>query len=351
MRQRFYTDFNHKTEDVMKKKRAVNNQWKNGIILFVLLPFLVNQAYGGPSIQEKIRAICGSLTSEVPEIANKAVAVFPFKQGEVYTDKGKALAEMFIANLREAGITIVDKSEYTKAIKEIAFSQTGATEKELEMGKMLAAEYFIKGPILSHMGSEFLNVKVIEVESQKLLYTHKLLLDNSDIESINHFLLQEERKVSSYILRSTVIPGWGQIFAGKNARGIISPILVAGGAGLSIYKWVNTDKKSSDWDKLDNLADYNNSTKDKWARDNGFDSWNSDAIEFYKQELADCEDDYNHARKRAILFTSITGGLWFLNIIDAAIAGHQKKSSLNKYFSFDVRIFGDKKMITMNFLF
>jgi TolB-like protein len=300
--------------------------------LFLILTVLCAIAYGNT---DKLETLCDSLCKAIPhsEFAPR-LAVLPFdnKTGNENTDYGTALAEFIIGHLFTCkSIILVDRIDFKKVIREINFSRSGFADEQqvLEMGKALSADYILTGSITDLFGQYRINTKILNTESTEIVAHASAVIAPVTLDGVTEELLGERTQVSSSILRSIVVPGWGQLYTGHYVRGGISLAAGAGSLGYTIYAIVKTRNARIDRDEW---REYMDTEEYQHIRKTTEETW-EDGINKYKV----FDREYGKHFDRAVIAGIITGGIWTFNVVDALIAGVQSKRKFEPYFSINLR--------------
>ncbi|UCC81036.1 MAG: PEGA domain-containing protein [Candidatus Zixiibacteriota bacterium] len=130
------------------------------------------------------------------------------------------------------------------------------------------------------------------------------------------------------MLRSIIIPGWGQVYSGEKIRGYLITSGVIATAGAIFYLDRSFDKKLNDFDKA--LAEYNSAT----------------AIEeriVFKSEVDKRQRDAYVAETDRNTALAVGAALWAYNILDALLFFPESDA----YFP-GVKSFGDGAALTFN---
>lgn len=269
------------------------------------------------------------LLSAIPE--NSVIAVIPFTD-KTTSDAATAVSESVVSHILAAKkYTVVDRSKLDKTIEEVTLSQTGMTERELEMGKMLAADYIITGDISDAFGKRLISSSATKIETNETVSAVQMVVSSSNLDAISKEILSEKGSPMSYAARSILLPGWGQIYGNRNIRGGIFMAGCVGALGFTIYSYIDADSKNTDWYNMVHLPD-NNLEYEAWLDENDLQR-GAEANELLLKEAATLEDEYNTTYDRAVLMTGITAGAWVINIIDAYIVGRSESERVNGYFT------------------
>lgn len=288
-----------------------------------------------------VLSLVDSLVAPLPHGMGITIGVLPFTFGSKgYLDdsdaQGRAIAEKIVMRLikHPGGFLVVDRLDYEKALGEIALSQTGITEKaiEIEIGKFMSADYLISGNISAVMGQSAIRAKTVRVESGEVIAASEGIIGMSVLQNAASELFSEQQSVLSYIFRSAIVPGWGQFYAMKPVRGTASLVLCVGGAGASVVSWFATADRKNDRDSFLELAN-TNSGRNRLEETSGYPIGTDDFNQWFSSEGDRYLDKYVQALKTAKIATAVTAGFWILNIVDGSIAGKQKSRAVRLYFS------------------
>lgn len=133
--------------------------------------------------------------------------------------------------------SLVDRTEFQKVLEEIEFSQTDIVDetKVIEMGKILSAPYILTGSVLKSFGMYRIVAKIIRTETTGIVSSASMTVNSSQFDNFAKDLLSEKNRITSSLFRSTILPGWGQLYSDQNIRGVISMTAGLGMLGGSIY--------------------------------------------------------------------------------------------------------------------
>ena len=291
-------------------------------------------------IESALDRLAQDLLSQVTLDSRHTLAIMPFEtKGSIKQDVGRDIAEYLVAIAQNhPSFELVDRMQFSKVMEELALSQSGAIDesKAVEAGKALAAQYLLLGTASDALGKTMISARLVQTESAKIVATANVSLDPGALSSFAKELLGEQGQVSASLFRSMVVPGWGQLYTKHTLRGVLSLGLFAGGAGLIVYGVATTVQAGNDYD------DFTEKTKSVSGEaelkeefcggpctvfiQDDFNKWKST-----RQDAL--YDEYESKRNRTIIFGAVTGGIWALNLVDAAIAGAQSRKKFKLYFS------------------
>lgn len=100
---------------------------------------------------------------------------------------GKGIAELISSELSKSkDITIISREKRSEIMKEVEFAMlTG--EQQLEMGRMLAAQYIVSGKIIDMVESVIITVSITDVQTGKIIWQDKLTEKLSKYEYISAY--------------------------------------------------------------------------------------------------------------------------------------------------------------------
>ena len=117
------------------------------------------------------------------------------------------------------------------------------------------------------------------------------------------------------LVRSTLVPGWGQIYSGRKIWGFS---WLASGAALASMTYLSYDAYNtadSDYARYNNLYDA--------ASD-------EDLVVLYRTKSEESHDLMEQARNEMLMYSGILGGLWLVNAIHAFISEPKQDFSYNR---------------------
>ena len=233
--------------------------------------------------------ICFSVMSA--QDFRQTVAVFDFEGNGISQLEATTLTNRFRTAAGDAGaMRLIERGMMEEVLQEQGFQQTGCTSDEcaVEVGQLLGVQNMIGGSI-GKVGDTFtIDVRMVSVQTGESLVTKQTtyagrvdgLIIEIEILAYEFFgvkvpeQLLENRKIGipiasseiikqktklGAILRSTIVPGLGQFYSGKNILGgsfFLSEIALLG----LIYSSFN--KYSSSTDQYNDLIPIYNSTRD-----------------------------------------------------------------------------------------
>ena len=164
---------------------------------------------------------------------------------------------------------------------------------------------FIDGKEYSTRQKKFkLRIGTHEIKIQRsgyLTHTEVVVVKANQVISVNGALKPKTRVGA--VLRSLVIPGWGQMYQEKSGRAALYPILFLGTAVASYSVGV------LDYNKA--VEDYHN------ARENYLAAFTIDEINYTREEMYRAYDEIvKMERMRNALFIT-AGAIWLWNVMDA----------------------------------
>lgn len=220
-----------------------------------------------------------------------------------------------IVNLgrRQGGFTCLDRHEMEARLKEQAFSLTDCVSDEcvLDAGRALTAKKMVAGQV-GKVGRMFvISARLLDVESGEIVSATTVRISGEIEEVFDRGVPQVVRELfyvkpvpspvrepslktrGGALLRSAVLPGWGQFYRGSSGRGTLMAVAAAASLGGSIYAISDYNKKTDDYDA------YRVAT-------------NPDP-----ERLRTLHDDAGKAADLGNIMIAVTGVLWAVNLADA----------------------------------
>jgi TolB-like protein len=316
------------------------------IPLFILGLLVLTTALWAERPEDRLKSLCDTLLAGLPDSLGEArVAVIPFTwvTGQQKSDQGLAVAEYFTSRVaKDKRLKLVDRTQFQKVVAELALSQSGMVDESnaLQAGRLLSANYLLTGTITDVLGMSRVSTKIISTETTEIVSSASIAFAPAELQGLTKELLGEKMQVSASVFRSLLLPGWGQFYSRKYARGGVGLALCLGGLGTTIVFAQQSAEKKRAWNNYRNTYGGDSApTKSaitEAARRAGTQSGPLyiAALAAVTQKTATLHDAYSATFDRMVLTGAITGGLWTLNVLDAMIAGIQEKQRFRPYFAY-----------------
>ncbi len=318
------------------------NAWTTLIpAILILCTGWIHNASAG-ELENDLSALTQRLIDDISGEESPRIAVLPLEgSSEMLRKAGRGTAEYILALLvQDPRFTVVDRKHYTKALEELALSQSGVIDETeaLEVGKFLSAQYLITGGVSDVLGRVMINVRVIRTETAEIVSASSLSARSEQLMAFSREILGEKTQLSAYVFRSALVSGWGQLYAGKTTRGILSSSLFLGGAGVTAYMFIRTNQKKTTYDNF--VQQRTTVSGEEQLRQEFHDQTGMDAKanqqafnDYLRTENARHYSQYQSQLQNSIIALSVTGGVWALNLVDAAVAGRQKRREIVRFFA------------------
>ena len=280
--------------------------------------------------------------------ATRTVAVMDFEARGITPQEAQTLTDRFTTALSSTKkVVMVERGTMVDVLEEQGFEGGGCASDECaaEVGAMLGVEYMISGAIGKLGDTYTIDAKMFSVatgaaESMKsITYSGKVdgliveieslawdILGLDPPKSIRRKLQQgspnyanmgpKPKSKAGALVRSMVIPGFGQLYSGKTKTAVGVLLLEAGMIGLAAKS--SGDYASSQTEYETQLANYQGATS-------------PGEIAGYKIIVEQKRADMTDANNQLALFSGIAAGLWAINTIHAFLTGPELASNeLNK---------------------
>lgn len=254
------------------------------------------------NVQAGVQALSDALATKLSADAAhyRRLAVLPFEtlDAEAKTKElGRLSSELLASRLASRpGILQVERSRLDAVVGEVQRSERGEVSPQgaASVGKLLGANQVVLGSIATAGPSYVLTARLVDAETGQVLAATDQNISREGLIALSEELV-EIRTPGGAALRSTAVPGWGQVYNGDTARGITYMALFGGAAATAIASVVLA-KSAED--------DYHRNTPDTVSR-------RQDADEHY--------DRVNYAL--------IGGGAtWLVSIVDAWLTGREVRT-------------------------
>ena len=275
-------------------------------------------------------------TKSMIDEGKKTTAVLDFEARGINEREAKTLTDRFSSALGKTNkVILVQRTMMKEILEEQGFQQSGCTSDEcaVEVGALLGCQYMISGAIGKIGNSYTIDVKNVSVESgatensQSSTYAGPkdgLIVEIEilawllmNLEPPKDLLDKQKRGAAAYapgekpktkvgaLMRSLVIPGFGQIYSGKKGSGFTILLLEAGLIGMAAKS--NSDYASFQTEYNTQLANYDDSTGDELVG--------------YKVLVKKARSDMMDSNDQLNLFIYASAGLWAINTIHAFLVG------------------------------
>ena len=266
--------------------------------------------------------------------ATRTVAVLDFEGRGITMQEAQTLTDRFTTSLSSTKkVIMVERGTMNDVLQEQGFESGGCASDECaaEVGAMLGVEYMISGAIGKIGNAYTIDAKMFSVatgaaESMKsityagavegliveieILAWDILSLDppralkrkrNQGIPDYSSAGAKRKTKTGA-LMRSLVVPGFGQIYSGKKGSGFTILLLEAGLIGMAAKS--NSDYASFQTEYDTQLADYNAATVPADIAD-------------YKVLVDQARSNMMASNDQLNLFIYASAGLWAINTIHA----------------------------------
>jgi len=127
--------------------------------------------------------VAGGLMASPAEGGKSVIAVANLGAEAVSASDAAVVADWIRGGLVATGVfTVVEKNNMDKVLAEQAFQQTGCTSEEcaVKLGKILNVNHIVVGSLGKFMGANVLNIRVVEVETGRVIYADKAKGNTAD---------------------------------------------------------------------------------------------------------------------------------------------------------------------------
>jgi TolB-like protein len=279
--------------------------------------------------------------------AQRTVAVLDFEGRGITMQEAQTLTDRFTTSLASTEkVVMVERGTMNDVLQEQGFDAGKCTSDECaaEVGAMLGVEYMISGSIGKIGNAYTIDAKMFSVstgaaESMKnityagavegliveieILAWDILSLDppralkrkrNQGIPDYSAVGAKRKTKTGA-LVRSMVLPGYGQIYSGRKISGFRFLLLEASMIGMAAKS--NSDYASFQTEYDTQLANYNAATVPT-------------DIASYKALVVQARTNMTSANDNLTLFSAAAGGLWLINAIHAYLTGPDLADNTSK---------------------
>jgi len=262
-----------------------------------------------------------------------AVAVLPLEGAQ-----GVAISEYLVASLQASGrATVVERAQFRKVMSEQSLALSGATTDSAaaQAGKLLSARYLVVGSVGNLMGSRRINLRLLDVESGKVLEAGSVTAQAAEYEGLDKTLLGEQGNVSAAVFRSAVMPGWGQFYTNHPVRGSVALVSFLGSTAFMGWSFVQASGHDDDLvafrNKSVTVAGKTELQAQYTAEHGAFDQTGYNA--WVEAQAAGFKSDRDDAIRNGQIGIGLMAGVYALNLVDAWWCGAKQKRAFDLYFS------------------
>jgi len=276
-------------------------------------------------------------TKQLLSEGKKTTAVLDFEARGINPKEAATLTDRFSSALGKTNsVILVQRTMMKEILEEQGFQQTGCTSDEcaVEVGALLGCQYMINGAIGKIGSSYTIDVKNVSVESgatensQSATYAGPkdgliieieiLAWQLMNLDPPEALIEKQKKGAQVYVggekpksqmgalMRSLVLPGFGQLYSGRKISGFSFLLLEAGMIGMAAKS--NSDYASFQTEYDTQLANYNAATVPADIAD-------------YKALVNQARNDMMTSNNQLNLFIYASAGLWAINAIHAFLTG------------------------------
>ncbi len=286
---------------------------------------LWNAARGNPA--KDLADLFDRLAAPVSPGSRAPVAILPFDvqgKADASYDPGRMAAEYGVARWSgDPRFAVVERAGVSKLLAEQAFAQSGAASDSdaARMGMLVSAKYLVTGTVAVADGKQVFAARLVSVETGEILSAAVSEKPSEDVDALYREALGEKGQMSAAVYRSLVGPGWGQFYTGHPVQGTVALLGVAGAIGFATWAYLDYSDKDAELQKFrkhDPATLREGETGAQWIE---------------RAEAA--RMDANDAGTMLGVSLGVVGGVWLLNVVDAAILGHLESNRIKaKYFAY-----------------
>lgn len=197
------------------------------------------------------------------------IAVVDFQPKNVSRIISIAVSDLVRSEMIKTGaFTMIERTQMEEILKEQGFQMSGCTDTScaVKIGKLMSAKKILVGEVNGIGQSIVTTIRIVDIEkgTAEFAATEKSpSIDDLDTAAKNitrelfanmqggiardleDLIITRE----GYYLRS-IVPGWGQLYAGKRRHGYAAIGAAAGAGALFMYSYINYVNSRSDYEGL-----------------------------------------------------------------------------------------------------
>lgn len=187
------------------------------------------------TVQAGVQALSDALAERLAASAKgyRRLAVLPFETLDEEArskELGRLSSELLASRLAaRPGILQVERSRLSSVVDELQRTEKGhiSPEGAASVGKLLGANQVVLGSIATAGATYVLTARLVDAETGQVLAASDQNVPREGLIALSEDLV-EVKTPGGAALRSTAVPGWGQIYNGDTARGVSYLVLFGG---------------------------------------------------------------------------------------------------------------------------
>ena len=219
------------------------------------------------------------------------VAVLDLKPKGTSRIISNAISDIIRSEMVKTGFfTVIERAQMDEVLREQGFQQTGCTDAScaVQVGKLLSAKKILLGEVNRVGRAYMITVRIVDVEKGLAEFAANEKAVSEDVLDVagqnitqklaqniyqgnkSYFLVPKTK--TGYYTRS-LVPGWGQLYAGQSIKGYAFMGGFAAGLGLMVYGYLNYSSATSAYEDVPRgspQADFDAKYDDKVAAANLF---------------------------------------------------------------------------------
>jgi len=279
---------------------------RNPTLLVVAALFAIGfsapaSAQGDTAVAAKVGELAGKLVAGFGKLEQKGrfrtIAVLYFEDADEAAKQkkmGRLVGELLAADLAaRPDFVVVERERLKQVVMELKLGDSGLVDEDsaAQLGKFLGCQAIVIGSVMSAGADFVVSAKQVAVESAEVLVATQVNIPREGLIALSDKAIVA-RTTGGAVLRSALIPGWGQIYNEDNAKGALflsAAVGVAAGAAVGL-----------------SLRVYYGSEYDGAA--------NSD-------DAKDFRNKADSAALAANIMAGVYGVVWVLSMLDAWLSG------------------------------
>lgn len=199
------------------------------------------------------------------------IAIIDLQGKQVSKNMASGISDIIRSDLVDTGLfLVVERNQMNEILKEQGLQMTGCTDDAcaVQVGKLLSANKMLVGEITRMGRSILITIRIVDVEKGVAEYSSKeKAKSEKELDKAASRLSMklvgritgkkksellaglEERSMGGYYLRS-IIPGWGQFYAGRPVKGFIYSGVFLLSVGIAYYAYSDYQKKDDAYHNL-----------------------------------------------------------------------------------------------------
>jgi hypothetical protein len=154
------------------------------------------------------------------------------------------------------GPRVMERSQVTRILDEMNMGSLGLTQERSasKVGMMLGADYVVAGTVTESNQEALLTITKVNVSDRRTVAVWEAHFPSVSVQPLAEQYFEKRTKTDA-LVRSLIIPGWGQVYNGDTVKGAAFLGIGAGLVGITVYEYTRFQTAKDNYAGAKNEAD------------------------------------------------------------------------------------------------